>query len=502
MDRLRTMIGLALVTGLVGCSLSTSGGGGGGSVSVGVGGDDEGRPEGLDRSVAPSVGSPPSMDVPEREVFELSNGLAVHVVEDHDLPIVSVEVHIGGGGRVGPPGSGALLADMLDEGTTTRDAVELAEAVERLGASLSTGAGRDGSLVRLGVLRPRLDRALELLADVVMNPAFDTAELERVKRQRITRILQTRDEVGELADNAFADLLYEPGSPYGRPLLGTEAALLPVERSDLVELYGRTFRAGNMSVIVVGDVDREELEGQLEAALGAVPSGEASGFVGQTPRALEGPALYVVDKPGAAQSEIRIGRVAVDRSTADYFPLMVMNTILGGSFTSRLNSNLREDKGYTYGAGSGFAMRQEPGPFVARAAVNTPVTDKAVVEFLRELRRLADEPVGDVELDRARKYLALLLPQRFETVASVGAQIAEQVLNELPEDYYETYVERVMEVTTDDVRRVAGEYLDPDDMIIVIAGDHSSIREGLEGLGLGSVTLLTDPTVMDDAPPS
>ena len=494
------MIGLAVVTGLAGCSVSASGGARGGSMSIGVDRDEEDRQGSFDRSVPPSVGSPPSMSVPKRQVFELSNGLPVHVVEDHDLPIVSVEVHIGGGGRVGTPGLGALLADMLDEGTTTRSAVELAEEVERLGASLSTGAGRDGSVVRLGVLKPRLDEVLEILADVVLNPAFDEAELDRVKRQRITRILQTRDEARELADNAFANLLYEPGSPYGVPLLGTEAALQPMVRADLVELYEQTFRSGNVSVVVVGDVDPEELEGQLEAALGGLPSGEGSGLVEQAPRTLDGLAIYVVDKPGAAQSEIRIGRVAVDRSTPDYFPLMVMNTILGGSFTSRLNSNLREDKGYTYGATSGFSMRREPGPFVARAAVNTPVTDSAVVEFLQELRRLGEEPVGDVELDRARKYLTLRLPQRFETVGSVAAQIADQVLNDLADDYYETYVERVMEVTAEDVRRVAVEYLDPDEMVIVIAGDRAAIQEGLERLGLGSVTLLTDPTMMDDAP--
>lgn len=448
------------------------------------------------------MGAPPSMNVPERHVFELSNGLPVHVVEDDDLPIVSIEIHIEGGGRVGTPGLGALLADMLDEGTTTRSAVELAEEIERLGAGLSTGAGRDGSVVRLGVLRPQLDKALELLADVVLNPAFDEAELDRVKLQRITRILQSRDYAQELADNAFADRLYHAGSPYGQPLLGTEAALQSVGRAELVVLYGQTFRAGHMSVVVVGDVDWEELEEQLEAALGSLPSGTGATFVSQAPRVLEGPAIFVVDKPGVAQSEIRIGRVAVNRGTPDYFPLMVMNTILGGSFTSRLNANLREDKGYTYGAGSGFAMRREPGPFLARAAVNTPVTDKAVVEFLRELRRLTDEPVGVIELDRARKYLALLLPQRFETVAGVAGQIGDQVLNGLAEDYYETYVERVVEVTAEDVQRVAAEYLDPTEMVIVIAGDHSVIREGLDGLGLGSVTLMTDPTVMDDAPQS
>ena len=459
-------------------------------------------PETFDRTVPPSVGSPPSMNVPRRQIFELSNGLPVHVVENDDLPIVSVEIHIEGGGRVGTPGLAALLADMLDEGTTTRSAVELAEEIERLGARLSTGAGRDGSVVSLGVLRPQLHRALELLADVVLNPAFDQAELDRVKRQRITRILQSRDEARDLADNAFADRLYQAGSPYGLPLLGTDQALQSVGRADLVALYEQTFRAGNMAVVVVGDVERDELEERLEATLGSVPSGPRGNFVNQSPRVIAGPAIYVVDKPGAAQSEVRIGRVAVDRGTPDYFPLVVMNTILGGAFTSRLNANLREDKGYTYGARSGFAMRREPGPFVARAAVNTPVTDKAVVEFLRELRRLVDDPVSDVELNRARKFLALRLPQRFETVSGVAGQIADQVLNGLAEDYWETYVDGVMEVTAQDVRRVAAEYLDPAEMVIVIAGDYSAIREGLDGLGLGSVTLMTDPTVMDDSPQS
>ncbi len=496
MSRMRWMTGWVVATWLAGCSVSASSGGGAGSVSI----SDERNGDmqaSLDRSVPPSVGPPPSMDVPERHVFALSNGLPVSVVEDDDLPIISIEIHIEGGSRLGTPGLGALLADMLDEGTTTRTAVELAEEVERIGAALSTGAGRDGTVVRMGVLKPQLDRALELLADVVLNPAFDEDELDRVKRERITRILQTRDEARDLADNAFADRLYEPGSPYGQPLLGTEAALRSVGRDLVAALYEQTFKAGNMSMVVVGDVDRAELKEQLEAAMGSLPSGSGADFISQSPRALAGPSIYVVDKPGAAQSEVRIGRVAVDRATQDYFPLMVMNTILGGSFTSRLNANLREDKGYTYGAGSSFALRREPGPFVARAAVNTPTTDKAVVEFLRELRRLAHEPVGDAELDRARKYLALRLPQRFETVAGVAAQIADQMLNDLADDYYETYVDRVMEVTAEDVRRVAGQYLDPVGMVIVIAGDHSAIREGLDGLGLGSVTLITDPTVMD-----
>ena len=496
------MIGLVLVTGLTGCSVSASGGSGGGSVSIGEDRNEENMQASLDRSVPPAVGRPPDMNLPERHVFALSNGLPVHVVQDDGLPIVSVEIHIEGGGRVGTPGLGALLADMLDEGTTTRSAAELAAEIERLGASLSTTAGSDGSVIHLVALSPRLDRALALLSDVVLNPAFDEAELDRVKRQSITRILQSRDEASELADNAFADRLYEAGSPYGQPLLGTEEALRAVGRSDVDALYRQTFRAGNMSVVVVGDVDRNELETQLEAALGAVPSGTGVEFVGQSPRVIAGPAIYVVDKPGAAQSEVRIGRVAVDRSTPDYFPLMVMNTILGGSFTSRLNANLREDKGYNYGAGSGFAMRREPGPFVARAAVNTPVTDKDVAEFLRELRRLAAESVDEVELDRARKYMALLLPQRFETVAGVAAQVADQVLNDLGDDYYETYVERVMEVTAEDIRRVATQFLDPGEMVIVIAGDYSAIQKGLDGLGLGSVTLMTDPTVMDDAPQS
>ena len=502
--RIRRTIGLAVVTGLAGCSVSGPGGAGGGAVSPGGGEGAEragvDRAAGFDRGAPPSVGSPPSMRVLEREVFELSNGLPVHVVEDHDLPMVSVELHVAGGGRVGTPGLGPLLADMLDEGTTTRSAVELAEAIERIGASLSTGADHDGSVIRLGVLRPHLERALELLGDVVRNPAFDEAELDRVKRQRVTRILQSRDEPRELADNALADRLYQPGSSYGQPLLGTEAALRPVDRGDLVALYERTFGADNMSVVVVGDVDRDELEERLEGALGSLPAAAAVDFARQVPRALDGPAIYVVDKPGAPQSEIRIGRVAVARGTPDYFPLMVMNTILGGSFTSRLNANLREDKGYTYGAGSGFSMRREPGPFVAAAAVNTSVTDKAVVEFLRELRRLADEPVGEVELDRARKYLALRLPQRFETVAGTAAQVADQVLNDLGDDYHERYVERVLAVTAGDVRRVAREYLDPDEMVVVVAGDHAAIRGGLEELGWGAVTLIPEPTVTD-APP-
>jgi predicted Zn-dependent peptidase len=196
-----------------------------------------------------------------------------------------------------------------------------------------------------------------------------------------------------------------------------------------------------------------------------------------------------VDRPGAAQSEIRVGRVAVDRATPDYFPLTVLNTVLGGSFTSRLNSTLREEKGYTYGAGSGFSMRTEPGPFVASAAVHTPVTDSAVVEFLREIRRIREEPVPEEELERAKRYVALRQPQRFETVGDVAARLSEMVLYELPADYWAEYVERTLAVDAAEVQRVAREHLDPDRMIVVVAGDRAVIEAPLRALGMPVVVL-------------
>lgn len=464
-----------------------------GSITVGVSGGGARRGQVLDRARVPSVGSPRSLDFPEVQDYTLDNGLRVVLVERDALPLVSLELVFRGGASAHPAsqaGLAALTADMLDEGTTTRTALEIADAVDLLGASLSSTAGYDASQLRLSVLRSRFEEALDILADVVMHPTFPDQDLERLRRERLARVVQRTDIPAALADDAFARVLYGEGHPYGVSLLGSRESLESITRDDVTAFHRARYAPGQATLVVAGDVGRAELDTLLADAF-AGWSGRGVD-PGPLPAAVAGGdrTIYLVDKPGAAQSEVRIGRVAVSRDTEAYYPLNVLNTVLGGSFTSRLNGKLREEKGYTYGAGSYFDMRRGPGPFEASAAVATTVTDSALVDFVTEIERMAEEPVPPEELSRARNYLALRLPQRFESLDDVVRRLSELALYDIPLTFYEGYVDGVQAVGAPTVQRAADEMLRTGRMSVVVVGDRSVIEGPLEALGLGPVVVL------------
>ncbi|MEJ2203545.1 MAG: pitrilysin family protein, partial [Gemmatimonadota bacterium] len=465
------------------------------SVTVGatVGGGGSASQTGVDRSRAPGVGAPEALELPEVQDFTSSNGMRIVMVERSALPLVSLELQFRGGAAAHAPakaGLAAITADMIDEGTRTRSALEIADEVDLLGASLSSSAGYDASRIRMSVLRSHLPEALEILGDIVAHPTFPEAELERLRRERLARIIQRSDVPAALADDAFNAVLYGPDHPYGVPLLGTQTSVETLSRDDVVAYHAARYAPGQATLVVAGDVTREDLEELLgDTFADWSGAGEDPSPLPEV-QARTDRVIYLVDKPGAAQSEVRVGRVAVDRRSGLYYPLQVLNTVLGGSFTSRLNMKLREEKGYTYGAGSAFDMRRVPGPFAAAAAVATPVTDSAVVDFVREIDRLAEEAVPEEELVRARNYLALRLPQRFETLGDVVRRLSELVLYAIPLEFYEGYVDGVTAVDAAAVLDVAAAQLGTRRMAIVIAGDRSVIEEPLEALGLGSVVVL------------
>ena len=452
-----------------------------------------GRPRAaLDRTVIPEVGAPESLELPEIQDYTLENGLRVVLVERSALPLVSLELQFRGGAAAHPAakaGLAGLTADMLDEGTASRTALEIADAMDLLGASMSSTAGYDASQLRFWVLGPRFPEALEILADVVLRPTFPKSDLERLRRERLSRVIQRSDIPAALADDAFGEVLYGADNPYGASLLGTRATLEALTRDDVVAFHRERYAPGQATLVVAGDIRREDLDEYVaEAFAGWSGHGvDSQPLPEAAPRAQR--TIYLVDKPGAAQSEVRIGRVGVARDSDAYYPLSVMNTVLGGSFTSRLNAKLREEKGYTYGAGSFFDLRRAPGPFEASAAVATTVTDSAVVDFVREIDRMADEAVPVEELSRARNYLALRLPQRFESVDDVVRRFAELVLYEIPLDFYAGYVEGVESVDAAAVRLAARTLLGTGRMAIVIAGDRSVIEEPLRALNLGPVVV-------------
>lgn len=445
----------------------------------------------VDRSQPPDLGEPPALALPPVVERTLPNGLRVLVVEHHELPIVDAVLIIGTGGESDPadkPGVATMVAAMLQEGTTSRSALEIAAQEALLGASVNSGAGWDVSRVAVHTPRAQLDSALALFADVALRPSFPEAELERLRQQRLTSLLQLRDRGPAIADRAYASILYGSAHPYGRPLGGTEAATTATTRGDLERFYRTYYRPNNATLIVVGDVEPADIEARAARLLGGWERGEVPkpSYAKTAPPART--TIYLIDKSGAPQSSVRIGTIGVPRSTSDYFALEVMNTILGGSFTSRLNQNLRETKGYTYGAGSGFDMRREAGPFTARAEVTGTKTDSSVIEFMKELRAILDT-VPQAELAKAKRYLQLGLPADFETTGDIAFRLSPIVIHGLPLDYYNTYVQRIEQVTQADVQRVARRYIDPAKLAIVIVGDRASLQPLLQALDLGPVTV-------------
>jgi len=443
-----------------------------------------------DRSRPPALGPVRPLKLPPVLELRLSNGLPVFVVERHEVPVVQVDAVVRAGAGTDPldkPGLASLTADMLDEGAGSRSSLEISDETDFLGADLSAETGWDSAAVGLHVPVKRLDRALPIFADVLVRPTFPASEIERVRKDRLTELLQWRDEPAAIASVAFARALYGPGHRYGTATLGTESSVRALSRTDLTGFHRRAFRPEDAAIVVVGDVVADSVRGELEKVLGGWKA-SGPGVAAEVPAAPQVPAreVWIVDRPGAAQSEIRIGRIGPPRSTPDYFALTVMNTILGGSFTSRLMQNLREQHGYAYGARSRFDFRLSSGPFVAAAAVQTDKTAPALTEFFKELEAIR-KTITDAEVAKAKNYVALSFPSSLETTGDIASRLAEQFVYRLPNDWIQTYVSRIGAVTTADVRRVASEYVDPGKVAVVVVGDRSKIEADVKALNLGPV---------------
>ncbi len=446
----------------------------------------------FDRTAPPPVGPAPTVELPRVIRHRLSNGLDVVLVEKHDLPVVDLRVVVRTGAAADLPvraGRASLTADMLDEGTRGYDALTLADAIDHLGAELDTSVSWDASLASLHVLRPRLEPALELLAEVLVHPTFPENELERVRAERLAGFMRRLQEPRFLALKTFSSELYGTEHPYGAPVSGTKESIESLDREALVAFYREHYRPDNAFLVVVGDVEPKSLFTLLERTLEEWTPAPGAAVTLPEPPPAEPTTIYLVDKPGAPQSEIRIGHPSVPRSTPDYFPLLVLNTMLGGSFTSRLNLRLREERGYTYGARSGFDFRRGPGPFVAASSVFTGATDSALAIFLEEIHRIRDEPAPEPEIERARGYLAFGLPRRFETTVDIARTLSEIELYGLGDDYLARFVERIRAVSVEDVQRAAQRHLDPDHMGLVVVGDRAEVEEPLRRLGLGPVVV-------------
>jgi zinc protease len=443
------------------------------------------------RKEQPKAGPTKPLSLAAPESFALPNGLTIILTERLGLPIVSAALVVRSGSDANPvakPGLANFTTSMLDEGTATRSALQLADDVAQLGASLSTGSSMD--IMRIGVrsLSKNFPATLDLMADVALHPAMPPEEIDRQRGQRLADLAQQRDDPYSVATTALRAALYGHNHPYGYMEIGTEAAIKATTREDLVGFWKQTFVPNNAALVVAGNITQADLKTLAEKAFGAWPKGTpvtpTLGAPGTTAAR-----VVIVDKPGAAQSQLRVTQVGVPRSTPDYPAIEVMNMALGGLFSSRINLNLREEHGYTYGASSGFTYRRFGGAFAAGTGVQTAVTAPAVAEILKEIKRTIDAPLSADELTLAKDAIIRSLPGMFETSPQVVNSLATTYIYDLGLDYYSKYPAQVAAVTAEAAEAAARAHLDMNKLIVVAVGDRKKIEPELAKLKLGAIEI-------------
>jgi len=447
----------------------------------------------LDRSKAPAPGAPPMLRVPAWTRSTLGNGAELVVSEKHDLPLVSFTITMSGGYNQADPAARRGLADitaaMMSEGTRTRDGEALSSALQLLGTTVTVRIGGESGTIAFQCIAAKFPATLDILADMLVNPAFPAEALERLRAQRLVALVQARDQTSAIASRVFPRLVYGDAHPYGQNV--TEGTLKAITRDDVVAFHRAYFRPGQALVTVVGDVDASAAKASIEKALAAWPrGGEKPAFQYPPLPASRTSTIYLADKTGAAQSTFAIGIPGPPRSTSDYYALQVMNTILGGMFQSRLNANIREDKGYSYGVNSSFAFGKGPGAFRAGGDVVAAKSDAALQEFMKELRGIrGGRPITDEELSTAKDALTQRLPGTFASAQSINNAIVALWTQGLPDEYYQQYAARIAAVRREDVVRAARQYVDVDHLVIVIVGDRAAIEGTLRATGVAPIAI-------------
>ena len=444
----------------------------------------------------PTHGEPRPFHFPTFETSELSNGLGLITVHLPGRALVSASLILPAGAVDEPPEQGgvtSLMARALTEGTKRHDAIGLTEAAERLGASLHAEAGWDGLSISVDVPGERLSQALELVAEVAIEPTFPDADVERMRDERLNDLLQAKADPRRRADDAFVNTIYAPGTPYCRPSAGTEDTVSGLDGAATRALHARLLDPARMTLIVGGDLEvvGADVRSIAESRLGGWAS-NPDALVPSPPTIVPARSeriVRVLHRPGSVQTEIRVGHVGLPRVIPDFHAVSVMSAILGGLFNSRLNRKLREEKGYTYGAGAGFDMRRGQGPFAVRAAVNTEVTVPAIEDMLAELEKMRAAPPETSELHAARDFLVGVFPLRFETPPAVVGAIAGLLIHGLPMDELDRYRPSIEAVSDADVQGVASRHIKPDELAIVLVGDADAILPGLEGAAIGPITV-------------
>jgi len=424
--------------------------------------------------------------------------LRVFTVEHHSVPVVMFSISVEGGlsaDPLGKEGLAALTIDLVDEGIGELSAIDVSDAFARIGAEYDVEVGADSSVFTLTTLSRFAARGATLLAQILTAPSLREPDFQRVRQLRVDRLRQLKDLAPAVAERAFLRLLYRD-HPYGHMAIGTEETLSALSRADAADFHAATFVPSRSTLVVAGALSHQELAALAGDAFGAwqpapgvaTPSGSTAA---PPPAPVTTPRVVMVPREGAAQSELRIGHLAARRDTPDYFPLIVMNAVLGGQFVSRLNLKLREEKGFTYGARTGFDWRRQMGPFALQASVHTAATAEAVRDCLAEFDDIRGRrPATDQELALAKASLTRGYPRNFETVQQLSRAVLQLSHFGLPETYFDEFVPRVNAVTADDVTRVAQAYLDPQRTLTLVVGDRAAVEPSLAALALGEVEVL------------
>jgi zinc protease len=450
----------------------------------------------VDRSKLPEIGAAPEVKFPKLQRATLSNGLKIILAERHAVPVVNFNLLIDAGyaaDQFGLPGTASLAMNMLDEGTKTRDALQISEELALLGASLGSGSNLDVSTVYLSALKDNLDASLNIFADVILNPSFPDKEFTRLQKQQLARIKQEKSSPFQMALRVFPHYLYGEGHAYGNSFTGsgTEESVTKLTTKDLVKFHQDWFKPNNATLIVVGDVKLSEITPRLEKLFANWKPGSVQKknirTVEQQPKA----SVYLIDKPGAPQSVILAGHIAPPKADPDDIAMNMMNTILGGSFTSRINMNLREDKHWSYGAGSVIVGAKGQRMFIAYTAIQGDKTKESVAEIKKELTDiLGARPATQEELDKVLQNEILGLPGSWETIGAVGGSISEIVMYGLSDNYYETYPDKIRNLKLTDISKAAKKLLRPEQVVWVVVGDRAKVEPTLKELGFGEVKLI------------
>ena len=441
------------------------------------------------RKAPPPPGPSPELMLPVPRTFRLRNGLNVLFVEQHNLPIVSANIIVLSGSERNPPdqpGLASFTAGMLDEGTVRRSPLDIAADTDQIGASLYTGSSMDLSYLAVRTLKKNVDPAFELISDILLNPVFHPEEMERIRHDRLTHIQQQKDSLGSLGTKAFYNTIYGSDHPYGYTEIGTEESNKAITRDSIVEFYRSGYIPANATLVVAGDITESEIRLLGEKYLGTWEGAESNVTVPGNPRK-QSQRIVIIDKPEATQTVLRIGHAGVSRAHPDYVPIDVMNTALGGLFSSRINLNLREKNGFTYGASSAFAFRRGAGPFLIGTSVRTDVTAPAIVEIFREIERIRESPVSPEELTTAKNSISQSLPGLFETTPDAASSIGQLFTYGLPSSYFHDLPERIQSISAEEVQRVARKHLKPEEAVIVAVGDRTKIESELGKMNLGPV---------------